>query len=114
MTSLLELKGEELEALARGEHDRWMRDLVRDGWRPTDGPKDPDRKLHPLLVPWDELDEVEREKDRAPMRELPVTLARAGLEIRRMRPARLRDANSRDRMAPARTAPNPNPNPNPN
>ena len=41
---------EEVERLGRAEHGRWMEDLRRDGWRPTTGAKDPERKLHPLLV----------------------------------------------------------------
>jgi TrkA-N domain/RyR domain len=74
---------DEVEALARDEHERWTGDLIRDGWRPTDGPKDPERKLHPLLVSWQELPEEEREKDRGPIRDLPDILARAGLRIYR-------------------------------
>ena len=74
---------EEVEDLARGEHDRWTADLVRDGWRPTTGPKDPAARLHPLLVPWEELPESERDKDREPIREIPAMLARAGLRVYR-------------------------------
>jgi hypothetical protein len=74
----------EVEELARAEHDRWCRDLLRDGWRPTDGDKDAGRKLHPKLVSWEELSEEDREKDRAPIRRLPAILAAAGLEIRRV------------------------------
>jgi voltage-gated potassium channel Kch len=71
----------EVEELARLEHDRWMRDLERDGWRRADGPKDPVRRLHPLLVPWEELSEFDRDKDREAMSALPRMLARAGLTI---------------------------------
>jgi hypothetical protein len=81
---LLRFGPDEVERLAREEHDRWARDLRRDGWQPTDGPKDPDRKLHPLLVSWEELSEEEREKDRDPVRALPRMLAEAGLEVRRV------------------------------
>jgi len=77
----LTLPDEDLEELARGEHDRWMRDLKREGWRPTEGPKDPERRLHPLLVAWEDLDEAEREKDRDGIRALPLLLARAGYRI---------------------------------
>jgi hypothetical protein len=76
---------DEIEELAKLEHDRWAGDLRKDGWRPTDGPKDPERKLHPLLVGWSELSEPEREKDRVTIRELPDLLARAGFEIHRDR-----------------------------
>jgi hypothetical protein len=72
----------EVEELAQLEHDRWVRDKARDGYR--HGPKrDDTRRIHPLMVPWEELSEDEREKDRNPMRELPQLLARVGLEIQR-------------------------------
>lgn len=77
----LALDEDRLEDLARGEHDRWMRDQVADGWRHTTGAKDAERRLHPLLVPWEELPEPDREKDRDAYRALPAMLARAGYEI---------------------------------
>jgi hypothetical protein len=80
-----EFTEDEVEALARAEHDRWMADLLRDGWRPTPGAKDPEKRLHPLLVPWAQLPESERDKDREPVREIPAMLARAGLRVHRMR-----------------------------
>ncbi len=72
---------EVLDELARGEHDRWMAALVRDGWRPTDGVKDPMSRLHPLLVPWEQLPESERDKDRDAFRALPHMLARVGYSV---------------------------------
>lgn len=72
---------DEIEELAVAEHDRWVADLVRDGWKPTTGPKDADRKLHPLLVGWDELDEDDKDRDRDPVREIPAMLARAGFRV---------------------------------
>jgi voltage-gated potassium channel Kch len=72
----------EVEDLARLEHDRWVRDKASEGYRY--GPeRDDTRRIHPLMVPWEELSEDEREKDRSPMRELPRLLARVGLEIQR-------------------------------
>lgn len=81
---LLRFTEEEVEELSQLEHDRWASDLLLDGWRPTTGDKDPVQKLHPLIVPWAELPESEREKDREPMRELPEMLARAGFELYRL------------------------------
>jgi voltage-gated potassium channel Kch/preprotein translocase subunit Sss1 len=75
----------EIEDLARQEHDRWMHDLLRDGWRRTAGEKDPERKLHPLLVRWEELSEAYREKDRDAARLIPRMLAQAGYELYRPR-----------------------------
>jgi len=78
----LELNPAQLEELAQDEHERWMKDLIADGWTHTGGPKDPERKRHPLLVPWEQLDEPEREKDRDGFRALPALLARVGYELR--------------------------------
>jgi RyR domain len=74
---------EEVEVLARIEHDRWASDLERDGWR--SGPvKDPVAKEHPLLVSWSELSEEDRDKDRAAVRNLPRMLLEAGFAIERV------------------------------
>jgi hypothetical protein len=76
---------DEIEELAREEHERWMNDLIRDGWQWTGGEKDPERKLHPRLVPWEELGEADKGRDRDSIRELPAMLARAGFAIQRRR-----------------------------
>jgi hypothetical protein len=76
------LPEEQVEELAVVEHDRWCADLIADGWRHGPGRKDPERKLHPSLVPWEELSEEEREKDREPVRALPELLAHLGFELR--------------------------------
>ena len=73
----------ETEELAREEHERWMSDLLRDDWTLTAGEKDPTLKLHPRLVPWEELSAVDQERDRDSIRELPAMLARAGFAIER-------------------------------
>jgi hypothetical protein len=77
----LELADESLERLARFEHERWMRDLERDGWTVTQGNKDPSKKLHPLLVPWDDLPDHEKAKDRDAIRALPQMLSLVGYEL---------------------------------
>ena len=59
----------QLEALAIKEHDGWMQSRLDRGWKPTVGPKDDDRKLHPLLVPWDDLPEARGRRTGS----LPVT-----------------------------------------
>jgi voltage-gated potassium channel Kch len=77
---------EEVEMLARSEHDRWVADKVRSGWRY--GPvRDDERRIHHLIVGWEQLDETERDKDREPVREIPSMLARAGFEIVRLKDA---------------------------
>ena len=77
------LTGPQLEELARSEHDRWSADLERDGWVYDAGAKDAVRKTHPLLIPWDQLPEPEREKDRDAMRAVPRMLARVGYRLTR-------------------------------
>lgn len=70
-----------LDHLAQREHDRWSESLRADGWTYSPGPKDPEAKQHPLLVPWDRLDEAERQKDRDAFLAVPVMLARAGYAV---------------------------------
>jgi voltage-gated potassium channel Kch len=75
------LSEDQMEQLARGEHDRWARDLQRKGWRWGPAPKDAEARTHPLLVDWHELPEAEREKDRDSIRAIPTMLALVGLEL---------------------------------
>ena len=73
----------EVESLAVREHDRWCRERREAGW--IFGPvRDDAAKRHPDLVPWADLTETEREKDRNAVRTLPAVLARVDLAIRRI------------------------------
>ena len=94
---------DQVEELAKQEHDRWCEDLKRDGWKLTTGRKDPRHRLHPLLVPWDELSEDDRDRDRDPVREIPAMLAQAGFRIER--PSRPPDGRSPATRAGTATAP---------
>lgn len=71
-----------LEDLARQEHDRWADALAADGWTYGQGPKDPVARTHPLLVPWEDLAEAERQKDRDGILAIPRMLARVGYAVR--------------------------------
>ena len=73
----------ELELLARMEHDRWVEERRRDGWKL--GPRKSDKKTSPHLIPWEDLGEETRELDRSFIRGLPRFLARAGFQIVRVR-----------------------------
>ena len=44
-------------------HDNWMREKIEQGWKHGDK-KDPDRKLHPCIVPFRELPRDQQFKDR--------------------------------------------------
>jgi hypothetical protein len=71
------LTDDEIETLAEREHLRWMRERELQGW--TYGPeKDVATKTSPDLVPWEDLDEEARDKDRQAVRDIPEFLARAG------------------------------------
>ena len=73
---------EEVETMARIEHERWYREHIQDGW--VYGlEKDADKKTNPDLVEWDDLPEEEKEKNRRFVRGLPRSLARAGFQIER-------------------------------
>lgn len=72
----------EVDALAAIEHERWMAQRLADGWGP--GPvRDVIAKTSPLFVPYAELPEPEKGKDREAVRNIPRLLARAGLRISR-------------------------------
>jgi hypothetical protein len=77
-----EFSQEQIERLARDEHERWMESRRRQGYsygpvRQDEGP----HKRHPLLVDFAELPPEEQEKDRSPVRQLPAMLARAGFQV---------------------------------
>ncbi len=77
----LSIPADALDELAEKEHERWVADLISDGWSHTSGAKDPDQKLHPSLIRWEALPEDERDKDREPIRNLPRLLAAAGYSL---------------------------------
>jgi len=65
-------QGKLLEQLTQAEHMRWMADKVMHGWR-WSGSLDPSsrdekRRLHHLLVPFEELTEEEKHKDFLPLK----------------------------------------------
>jgi hypothetical protein len=75
----------EVELMARMEHERWVAEVLRGGWKFAPGLKNPERKTNPDLVPWNELPEIEKEKNRTPARGLPRFLAKAGLQVYRQK-----------------------------
>lgn len=72
----------EVEKLAIAEHDRWIDERIRDGWR--SGPMDPVRKTTPYLVPFTDLPPDIAEYDRIFVRAIPSLLASVGLQIMRV------------------------------
>ena len=71
-----ELPEDEIEGLARMEHERWKQEKLNGGWRyaPT---TDKARMLHRDLVPWDRLSPDDEDKYRALARGIPRIMAKA-------------------------------------
>jgi hypothetical protein len=72
---------DEVELLARMEHDRWVRERLVSGYRYSSARE---HLRHPDLVDWSELDDPTREKDRLLVRAIPRILADAGYQIVRL------------------------------
>ena len=74
---------DDVERLAEFEHQRWCRQRREWGW--TFGEvRDNQQRRHPDLIPWSQLSETSKEKDRAPIREISQVLAEAGLGMKRL------------------------------
>lgn len=69
-----------LETLAEAEHDGWMEQRVRNGWR-QGSPRDDVAKIHPMIVPYERLSEKEKDKDRSSVRKFADMVAMAGHSI---------------------------------
>jgi hypothetical protein len=73
----------EVEVLAKMEHKRWSHERLSCGWKL--GPVyDEEKKIHPCLVPWDDLTEEQKEKERDSVRDIPEILDASGFEIYRL------------------------------
>jgi hypothetical protein len=70
----------DLDTLSQLEHDHWMKDKLDSSWQVADK-TDKVKKLHKALVPWIDLPEEEKEKDREMVRSIPRILAKAGYAV---------------------------------
>jgi len=80
-----EFTPDEIEYLARAEHERWCEQKTQQGWKY--GPKrDEKKKIHPSLIAWDDSDfsETEKDKDRGPIKMIPRYVQLAGFQIVRV------------------------------
>lgn len=68
------LSVDNIEKLARIEHKRWVAEKLLSGWRYTDGKKDTNLRLSPLLIDWGQLSESEKQKDRDTIINMPSLL----------------------------------------
>ncbi len=74
---------DEVEFLAQLEHERWWAQKRSAGY--VYGPERSDsERTHPSMVPWGELSESEREKDRQAVREVPKRFADADFQTFRV------------------------------
>ena len=73
----------EIEMMAKIEHNLWMEERLKDGWKFAQGLKNTKKKTSPFLVPWSQLPEEEKEKDRETVRKIPAYLSQVGLQIYR-------------------------------
>lgn len=73
----LVLTPDELEQLSRAEHDRWMAAKLVQGWTyaPT---RDDARRLHPDILPYDDLSEAIKELDREQVQIMARLLSASG------------------------------------
>jgi hypothetical protein len=82
---LTQFEPDEITAMARLEHDRFVEERRSAGWRYAAGPKNIEQRTSQYLVPWEELDEQTKEKDLHAVRQIPSVLAKADFEVRRSR-----------------------------
>lgn len=73
---------DQIETIARREHDQWVRDMQSHGFRR--GPEHIDTgatKTHPDICHWDDLSEATRDKDRLPYLDFATRLRRVGYAL---------------------------------
>lgn len=79
---VLAILEDRIEIAAIAEHEGWMAEKTGEGW--IYGPRrDDTAKIHPSIIPYAELSEEEREKDRSAVRNYPALLQKAGLKLQR-------------------------------
>ena len=71
-----------IEPAAIAEHEGWMAEKLGSGWK-YGSERDDTAKVHPSIVPFAELSEVEKEKDRSAVRNYPAMVRRAGMGVGR-------------------------------
>jgi hypothetical protein len=72
---------EQVEGMARLEHELWCKDRLADGWRYAPEAKSLEAKTNPDLVSWERLSKAEKEKNRLLVRSIPAFLGRAGFQV---------------------------------
>ncbi len=73
------LSAQDIEMLSLMEHNRWWADRAMDGW--TLGARDDFNRLHPNMVPYEDLDEPAKQKDRNFVMHMVKVLENEGLLV---------------------------------
>ncbi len=68
------------EQLARNAHEVWAQQRMAEGWR-WGAHRDDTRKLHPSLVPYEQLPESEKEYDRSTAMQTVKAILALGFRI---------------------------------
>lgn len=68
------------ELLAKNTHEVWSANRIGDGWSYGER-RDDEKKLHPCLVPYEELPESEKEYDRSTSSETLKLIIKLGYKI---------------------------------
>lgn len=69
-----------IEEMAKNVHEVWSQHRINEGW--SYGPlRDDIKKLHPCLIPYEELPESEKEYDRATSQETLRLILKLGFDI---------------------------------
>jgi len=76
---------EEVETLAKMEHERWMAERLLEGWQPGET-RDDAARINPNLRSWDQVSSATQAYNRESMKHLPVDLAAAGFQVTRITP----------------------------
>lgn len=72
-----------VEAMVENVHGTWAKNRVDQGWK-YGSKRDDDKKLHPCLIPYDQLPELEKVYDRNSVVETLKLIQKLGFEIRRV------------------------------
>lgn len=70
-----------IEKLAKAEHIRWWDKKTLEGWRFTTGKKDKIKKLNPAMIPYEQLPEDTKNKNKEPIKNIPDLLKIIGKKI---------------------------------
>ena len=80
---LSKFAADEVERMARLEHELWLKEKQDGGGQPAPRPPDSAAKVDPDCVPWELLSDTAKEKKRRLVDEIPAFLGRAGFQVNR-------------------------------